>query len=75
MTLVTVLLGSPALSTQTIKTFDAPTSSGGGGGRVFLKPERVVLERRRLYCDSEREIDMGWTQKGQWTVVANQASR
>jgi hypothetical protein len=54
------VLESPALSTQTVRTLEAPSSSGGGGGSGFLKEERVVLERRRLYCDSEREMDMVW---------------
>jgi hypothetical protein len=52
------LFESPALWTQAIRTLDAPSSSGGGGGWIFLNADWAVLERRRLYCDSEREIDM-----------------
>ena len=55
---MTTLLESPAPWTQAVRTPDAPSSSGGGGGSVFLNAEWAVLERRRLYCDSEREIDM-----------------
>lgn len=50
------LFESPVPWTHAVKTLDAPTSSGGLC--VFLNADCAVLERRRLYCDSEREIDM-----------------
>jgi hypothetical protein len=52
------LFESPVPWTHAVRTLDAPTSSGGGGGCVFLNADWAVLERRRLYCDSEREIDI-----------------
>jgi len=51
------LLESPW--THAERTLEAPSSSGGCEGRVFLNAEWAVFERRRLNCDSEREMDMG----------------
>ena len=71
------LLESPAPWTQAVRIRDAPSSSGGCGGRdrVFLNTEWAVLERRRLYCDSEREIDMVTIEKPPMPVGAVRRSQ
>jgi hypothetical protein len=62
------LLESPVPWTQAVRIREAPSSSGGGGGRVFLKADWAVFERRRPYCDSEREIDMATIEKRHWQM-------